>query len=106
MDMGRKVETAALVPARRPFECSASAPDRRALAPPRSDHRLEMDRLPHPADDAHTRHVSEARELSADVLHAWEHSLAAGDAADTNRLVSLAHAIRAAESRRGVGIIG
>lgn len=106
MDPGTVIETDAPVPAFRPFQFSGPAPDRSARAQPRSDHRFEMDRLLHLADDESTRHVAEARDLSADVLHAWEHSLAAGDAADTNRLVMLAHAIHAAKTRFSVGIIG
>ena len=106
MDSGPIIETESLVAASRRSEFDVSALDRSALAYPRSHYRPETDRRLHPADDAHTRQVAEPRDVSADVLHAWAHSFATGDAADTNRLVLLAHAIRAAEIRSGVGIIG
>lgn len=77
------------------------------LVPARNDDQFEMDRLLDRLDGYATGiSIAGVPGLGNDVLRAWEYSLAAGDVASVNRLVVLAHAIRAADNRRVTGMIG
>jgi hypothetical protein len=72
-----------------------------------SDYQVDMERLlDRFADHATASSIGGVCGLSTDVLRVWEHSLAAGDFTGVNRLVVLARAIRAVDTRHGIAMIG
>ncbi len=79
----------------------------RAVGAESSDYQFDMQRLlDRFADHVTASSIDGACGLPTDVLRAWEHSLAAGDFTVSNRLVMLARAIRAVDTRHGIAMIG
>lgn len=72
-----------------------------------SEYQVDMQRLlDRFADHAAAGSIGEAGGLPNDVLRVWEHLLAAGDFTGADRLVVLARAIRAVDTRHGIAMIG
>ena len=72
-----------------------------------SDYQVDMERLlGRFVDHATAGSIGGTCGLPTDVLRVWEHSLAAGDFTGVNRLVVLARAIRAVDTRHDIAMIG
>ncbi len=77
------------------------------LASAGEDYQFDRDRpLVRFAGHSTVASIDVGSRLAADVLRAWEQSLAAGDIASVSRLIVLARTIRVADTRHNIGMIG